>query len=230
MVKLSYLFLFFSRRFGCFVTAVLNSHARDFLTVLSCWRLSPRPVQVLCCGCCGCRCFCCCCCYQLSYCFLFGSFLLFFVVCCVFSVATLCVHAVFWCGWLLLFVFCLFVCFFVPLFYVFLCQCFRLLNVFVCFACFAGNASSIPLTALRPPSRAQVRIVRKKDTGIVWALKSMTKDAMVVKNQARASSMLSGGSMICFLGKKRLVVGWFHDLFFGKKTFTGSVLSIRSYW
>ncbi|CAM9621101.1 unnamed protein product [Hapterophycus canaliculatus] len=29
----------------------------------------------------------------------------------------------------------------------------------------------------------EVRLVRKKDTGIVWALKSMTKDAMVVKNQ-----------------------------------------------
>ncbi|CAN0396400.1 unnamed protein product, partial [Ectocarpus fasciculatus] len=29
----------------------------------------------------------------------------------------------------------------------------------------------------------EVRLVRKKDTGVVWALKSMTKDAMVVKNQ-----------------------------------------------
>ena len=42
------------------------------------------------------------------------------------------------------------------------------------------------VAALRSPFRLlQVRIVRKKDTGIVWALKSMTKDAMVVKNQAR---------------------------------------------
>lgn len=29
----------------------------------------------------------------------------------------------------------------------------------------------------------QVRLVRKKDTGVVWALKSMIKDAMVMKNQ-----------------------------------------------
>ena len=39
-----------------------------------------------------------------------------------------------------------------------------------------------------PSRRIQVRIVRKKDTGIVWALKSMTKDAMVVKNQASGSN------------------------------------------
>ncbi|CAN0010025.1 unnamed protein product [Ascophyllum nodosum] len=29
----------------------------------------------------------------------------------------------------------------------------------------------------------EVRLVRKKDTGVVWALKSMIKDAMVIKNQ-----------------------------------------------
>lgn len=32
--------------------------------------------------------------------------------------------------------------------------------------------------------------MRKKDTGIVWALKSMTKDAMVIKNQASLSVMI----------------------------------------
>lgn len=43
-----------------------------------------------------------------------------------------------------------------------------------------------PLT----PPRRQVRLVRKKDTGVVWALKSMTKDAMVVKNQASRRSIV----------------------------------------
>ena len=40
------------------------------------------------------------------------------------------------------------------------------------------------------PPRRQVRLVRKKDTGVVWALKSMTKDAMVVKNQVSRRSIV----------------------------------------
>lgn len=38
----------------------------------------------------------------------------------------------------------------------------------------------LSIDILSPP---QVRLVRKKDTGVTWALKSMTKDAMVMKNQ-----------------------------------------------